>query len=68
MFDGGPVGLDTLAAATGESSDAIEDVHEPFLLQQGFIQRTPRGRVATRRAYEYLGRALSSTPQGSLDM
>jgi Holliday junction DNA helicase RuvB len=55
-FDGGPVGLDTLAASTGESSDAIEDVYEPFLLQQGYIQRTPRGRVATRHAFELLGR------------
>jgi holliday junction DNA helicase RuvB len=68
-FDGGPAGLDTLSAATGESSDSIEDVYEPFLLQQGFIQRTPRGRVATRRAYAYLGRALPSDPsQGSLEV
>jgi Holliday junction DNA helicase RuvB len=54
-FGGGPVGLDTLAAATNEEPDTIEDVYEPFLLQLGFIQRTPRGRVATSLAYEHLG-------------
>jgi holliday junction DNA helicase RuvB len=54
-FGGGPVGLDTLAAATNEEPDTIEDVYEPFLLQLGFIQRTPRGRVATGLAYEHLG-------------
>lgn len=54
-FSGGPVGLDTLAATTGEEAGTIEDVIEPFLLQLGFIQRTPRGRVATRPAYEYMG-------------
>ncbi|MGI6036684.1 MAG: Holliday junction branch migration DNA helicase RuvB [Limnochordia bacterium] len=52
-FDGGPVGLDTLAAVINEAKDTIEDVHEPYLLQKGFLQRTPRGRVATRRAYEH---------------
>ncbi len=55
LFAGGPVGLSTLAAALAEEVDAIEDVYEPFLLQLGFLQRTPRGRVATRRAYEHLG-------------
>jgi holliday junction DNA helicase RuvB len=55
LFDGGPVGLSTLGAATSEEVDAIEDVYEPFLIQLGFIRRTPRGRVATRRAYEHLG-------------
>ncbi len=55
LFGGGPVGLSTLAAATAEEVDAIEDVYEPYLLQLGFIQRTPRGRIATRRAYEHLG-------------
>jgi Holliday junction DNA helicase RuvB len=55
-FSGGPVGLDTLAAAIGEEKDTIEDVIEPFLLQQGFINRTPRGRVATHLAYTHLGR------------
>lgn len=54
-FDGGPVGLDTLAAATGEEADTIEDVYEPFLIQLGFLQKTPRGRKATRLAYEHLG-------------
>jgi Holliday junction DNA helicase RuvB len=55
MFDGGPVGVDTLAAATSEETDTIEDVYEPYLIQLGFLQRTPRGRVATRRGYEHLG-------------
>ncbi|QGP90780.1 Holliday junction ATP-dependent DNA helicase RuvB [Neomoorella glycerini] len=54
-FNGGPVGLETLAAAISEEPDTIEDVYEPFLLQHGFIQRTPRGRMATPRAYEHLG-------------
>jgi Holliday junction DNA helicase RuvB len=53
-FDGGPVGLDTLSAATAEEKDTIEDVYEPYLLQIGFITRTPKGRIATRRAYEHL--------------
>ncbi len=55
-YDGGPVGVETLAAALGEPRDTIEDVYEPYLLQQGFLGRTPRGRVATRKAYEHLGR------------
>ncbi|WP_258359961.1 Holliday junction branch migration DNA helicase RuvB [Moorella sulfitireducens (nom. illeg.)] len=54
-FNGGPVGLETLAAAISEEPDTIEDVYEPFLLQHGFIQRTPRGRMATTRAYDHLG-------------
>ncbi|WP_113908207.1 Holliday junction branch migration DNA helicase RuvB [Aliidiomarina celeris] len=54
-FDGGPVGLENLAAAIGEEKDTIEDVIEPFLIQQGFIQRTPRGRMATPRAYTHFG-------------
>ncbi|MGP1574205.1 Holliday junction branch migration DNA helicase RuvB [Selenomonas sp.] len=54
-FAGGPVGLETLAAAISEESDTIEDVYEPYLLQLGFINRTPRGRVVTRTAYEHLG-------------
>jgi Holliday junction DNA helicase RuvB len=54
-FDGGPVGIETVAAAIGEERDTIEDVYEPYLLQIGFLQRTPRGRVATRLAYEHLG-------------
>jgi Holliday junction DNA helicase RuvB len=55
-FDGGPVGVNTLAAALSEEPDALEDIHEPYLLQAGFLDRTPRGRVATSRAYEYFGR------------
>ena len=55
-YDGGPVGIDTLAAALSEPRDTIEDVYEPYLLQQGFLGRTPRGRVATRQAYRHLGR------------
>ena len=55
-FDGGPVGLETLAASISEEADTIMDVLEPYLMQLGFLERTPRGRVATRRAYEYLGR------------
>jgi len=54
-FDGGPVGVDSLAAAIGEERDTIEDVFEPYLIQQGFIMRTPRGRVATRHAYQHFG-------------
>ncbi len=57
-YEGGPVGVDTLAAAMSEARDTIEDVYEPYLLQQGFIGRTPRGRIATRKAYAHLGRAL----------
>ena len=57
-FDGGPAGLDTLAASIAEEKESIEDVIEPFLLQQGLINRTPRGRVATPRAYAHLGRDL----------
>jgi holliday junction DNA helicase RuvB len=53
-FGGGPVGLETLSASIGEEADTIEDVYEPYLLQMGLIQRTPRGRIATRRAYEHL--------------
>ncbi len=59
LFNGGPVGLSTLAAALAEEVDAIEDVYEQFLLQLGFLHRTPRGRVATRRAYEHLGIAFA---------
>ncbi len=54
-FGGGPVGLNTLAAATAEEIETIETVYEPFLIQQGFIHRTPRGRVATDQAYRHLG-------------
>ena len=54
-FTGGPVGLDNLAAAIGEERETIEDVLEPYLIQQGFIQRTPRGRIATQHAYKHFG-------------
>jgi Holliday junction DNA helicase RuvB len=54
-FDGGPVGLDTIAASINEDADTIMDVYEPYLLQLGFLERTPRGRVAARLAYEHLG-------------
>jgi Holliday junction DNA helicase RuvB len=63
-FDGGPVGVDSLAAAIGEEKDTIEDVYEPYLIQQGFIMRTPRGRVATRHAYSYFGLQV---PDGRVD-
>ena len=53
-FDGGPVGLDTLAAALGEDAGTLEDVYEPYLLMNGFLNRTPRGRMATRHAYRHL--------------
>ncbi|MFD0965486.1 Holliday junction branch migration DNA helicase RuvB [Seminibacterium arietis] len=60
-FDGGPVGLDNLAAAIGEERDTIEDVLEPYLIQQGFLQRTPRGRVATSNTYHHFGLEKTSS-------
>ncbi len=63
-FGGGPVGLDTMAAALAEARDALEDVVEPFLIQQGFIQRTPRGRVAAGRAWTHLGLNPPGPPPG----
>jgi Holliday junction DNA helicase RuvB len=63
-FSGGPVGLSTLAAAVGEETDTVEDVYEPYLLQLGFLKRTPRGRVATERAYRHLG----LRPEGALPL
>ncbi|MDD4351735.1 MAG: Holliday junction branch migration DNA helicase RuvB [Candidatus Gracilibacteria bacterium] len=65
-FEGGPVGLSTLAAALSEETQTIEDVYEPFLIQQGLLTRTARGRVATRAAYEHLGVPWSEERQGSL--
>jgi Holliday junction DNA helicase RuvB len=67
-FSGKPVGLGTLAASVGEEPDTLEDVYEPFLLQLGFIMRTPKGRQATPRAYEHLGLTPPSAagPQGGL--
>ena len=55
QFSGGPVGLDTLAASISEDAGTLEDVYEPYLLKNGFIQRTPRGRVVTALAYSHLG-------------
>jgi Holliday junction DNA helicase RuvB len=54
-FDGGPVGIENLAAAIGEERGTLEDVIEPFLIQEGFLQRTSRGRIATRTAYQHFG-------------
>ncbi len=66
-FGGGPVGLDTLAAAVGEERDTIEDVYEPFLIQEGYLHRTPKGRQATAIAYRHFSRTpASSSPQGRL--
>ncbi len=59
-FGGGPVGVSSLAASLGEEPDALEDIHEPFLIQLGFLERTPRGRVATARAYAHFGRTMPS--------
>ena len=65
-FDGGPVGVHTIAAVLSEEVDAIEDIYEPFLLQIGFLQRTPRGRIATKLAYEHLGLAFKPSSQSGL--
>jgi len=65
-FDGGPVGLDNIAASIGEERDTIEDVIEPYLIQQGFLQRTPRGRIATLAAYRHLGVAAPADRGGDL--
>lgn len=66
-FSGGPVGLDTLGAAVGEESDTIEDVHEPFLIKEGYLSRTPRGRMATARAFSHFGKTRpDDSPQGRL--
>ena len=65
-FDGGPVGIDTLAATLAEDRDTLEFVYEPYLIQEGFLIRTPRGRQITRRAYDHLGLPPPSRPQGTL--
>jgi Holliday junction DNA helicase RuvB len=65
-FGGGPVGLSTLAIAVGEEPETVEDAYEPFLLQSGLIKRTPRGRMATARAYTHLGQEPPADPQGTL--
>lgn len=67
-FHGGPVGLNTLSAATGEDSNTIEDVYEPYLIQLGFIARTPRGRVALPNAYKHLGKKFSAKNQEYLNL
>jgi Holliday junction DNA helicase RuvB len=61
-FHGGPVGLSTLAAAVGEEQDTVEDVYEPYLMQLGFLKRTPRGRVVTLAAYQHLGQTPTRDP------
>jgi Holliday junction DNA helicase RuvB len=65
-FNGGPVGVETIAASVGEERDTIEDVYEPYLMQEGFLHRTPRGRVATKRAFEYFQRKQPTGGQGDL--
>ena len=59
-FGGGPVGLNTLSAALSEDQSTIEDVHEPYLIQLGFLERTPRGRMATGKAHNHVGKKMSS--------
>lgn len=65
-FGGGPVGLSTIAAVLADEEETIEDVYEPFLLQQGYLQRTPKGRVATRKAFEKLGREMPAGAQAAM--
>jgi Holliday junction DNA helicase RuvB len=67
-FKGGPVGLTTLATAVGEEPGTLEEVHEPFLIMEGFIQRTPRGREATQRAYNHLAIPFKVTNHGLFDI
>ncbi len=66
-FAGGPVGVETISSAVSEERETIEDVYEPYLIQSGYLHRTPRGRVATALAYEYLGRPIKPTPQQKLE-
>jgi Holliday junction DNA helicase RuvB len=66
VFGGGPVGIDAVAAAVGEEGDTLEDVYEPFLVREGYLARTPRGRVALPAAYEHLGRERPRGKQGNL--
>ena len=68
FYGGGPVGLETLAATINEEAVTIEDVYEPYLLQQGYLTRTPRGRCATRRAYEHLGLGFPAQEQEQLSL
>ncbi len=67
-FGGGPVGIETIAAALSEPRDAIEDIIEPYLLQQGFLQRTPRGRLLTPHAFRHLGLAEPARPAGQFGL
>jgi Holliday junction DNA helicase RuvB len=66
QYQGGPAGIQALAAAVGEDRGTLEDLYEPYLIQEGFLQRTPRGRIATRRAYEHLGIRPPSGVTGTL--
>lgn len=66
-YEGGPVGIDTIAVTLGEDNETLEDVYEPYLIQSGFINRTPRGRVATARAYKHLGLTPTQSQQLKLD-
>jgi Holliday junction DNA helicase RuvB len=63
-FGGGPVGVETIAASLREDRETIEDVYEPYLMQEGFLERTPRGRLATRHAYAHLGKAAPERAEG----
>jgi Holliday junction DNA helicase RuvB len=63
-FKGGPVGINTLATAVSENGETIEEVYEPFLIQEGFLMRTPRGREVTEKAYKHLGKTLSNNQKG----
>ena len=65
-FNGGPVGLNTIATAVGEESGTIEEVYEPFLIKEGYLKRTPRGREATEHAYKHLGIKFKRDINGSL--
>jgi Holliday junction DNA helicase RuvB len=67
-FEGGPVGVDTIAASLSEQRDAIEDIIEPYLIQQALLQRTPRGRVLTRQGYEHLGMVAPKAKQAQIEM
>jgi Holliday junction DNA helicase RuvB len=65
-FSGGPVGLNTIATAVGEEAGTVEEVYEPFLIKEGFLKRTPRGREATEQAYKHLGYAYKTTEEQTL--
>ncbi|HEX7534400.1 MAG TPA: Holliday junction DNA helicase RuvB C-terminal domain-containing protein, partial [Syntrophales bacterium] len=65
-FNGGPVGIDSLSSAIGEERTTIEDIYEPYLVQEGYLQRTARGRIATRTAYEHFGRVWMDDGQKGL--